>query len=362
VTPPVRTRSNSASQRGVATIEVVARHAGVAPMTVSRVLNGAANVRESTREKVLASIAALNYVPNQAAQRLAGSAQMRIGVLYSNPSSTYLSEFLVGLLDQASRSHVQLVVERCEADTHEDEYARGLIDNGIDGLILPPPLCDSKRLLQLLLQRGTPAVQVATGKAATGICAVGIDDHKAAYEMTRHVLALGHQRVSFIIGNPNQTVSARRLSGYKAAMADAGITPDETLVAQGNFNYRSGLDAAEQLLALDPRPTAIFASNDDMAAATVAVAHRLGLDVPSDLTVVGFDDSPIATTIWPELSTIRQPIADMARLALTLLVKQIRSRRSDSGEPPSHEVMDFELVRRQSDAAPRLRPPVRIRK
>jgi LacI family transcriptional regulator len=311
---------------------------------------------------VLASISALNYTPNQAAQRLAGSAQIRIGVLYSNPSSTYLSEFLVGLLDQASRSHVQLVVEKCEADTREDEHARNLIDNGIDGLILPPPLCDSKRLLQLLLNRETPAVQVATGKPTNGICAVGIDDHKAAYEMTRHVLALGHHRLGFIVGNPNQTVSSRRLSGFKAAMADAGIAPDEALIAQGTFNYRSGLDAAESLLALDPRPTAIFASNDDMAAATVAVAHRIGLDVPSDLTVVGFDDSPIATTIWPELTTIRQPIAEMAREALALLVRQIRAKRSATPEAPSHEVMDFALVRRQSDAAPRMRPPVRIKR
>jgi LacI family transcriptional regulator len=355
-----KTRANSALKRGVATIEVVARHAGVAPMTVSRVLNGATNVRESTRVKVKASIAALNYVPNQAAQRLAGSEQIRIGVLYSNPSAAYLSEFLVGLLDQASRSHVQLVVEKCEAGSSEDDQAHELINNGIDGLILPPPLCDTKSLLQLVQSTGTPAVQVATGSPAAGLSAVGIDDQKAAAEMTRHVLALGHQRVGFIIGNPNQTASARRLAGYRAALADAGLPADPALIEQGTFNYRSGLDAAELLLSLEQRPTAIFASNDDMAAATVAVAHRMGIDVPSDLTVVGFDDTAIATTIWPELTTIRQPIAEMARMALEMMVRRIRAKRSGETEPIDHHVMDFTLMRRQSDAAPRVRPPVRI--
>ncbi len=360
VKTPTKTRANSATRRGAATIEVVAQHAGVAPMTVSRVLNGATNVRESTRIKVKASIAALNYVPNQAAQRLAGSEQIRIGVLYSNPSSAYLSEFLVGLLDQASRSHVQLVVEKCEAGAREDDAARELIANGIDGLILPPPLCDAKRLLQLIQSTGTPAVQVATGSPAAGVSAVGIDDKLAATDMTRHLLALGHQRVAFITGNPNQTASARRLAGYRTAMAEAGITADDALVAQGLFNYRSGLDAAEQLLSRDPRPTAIFASNDDMAAATVAAAHRMGIDVPSDLTVVGFDDTAIATTIWPELTTIRQPIAEMARSALQQLVRRIRARRNGEDDGAEHQVMDFTLVRRQSDAAPRMRPPARI--
>ncbi|MBI3367423.1 MAG: LacI family DNA-binding transcriptional regulator, partial [Burkholderiales bacterium] len=148
--PGVKTKSRTIQRRSAPTIEVVAQHAGVSPMTVSRVINGATNVRAVTRDKVKASIAALNYVPNQAAQHLAGSRQIHIGVLYSNPSAAYLSELLVGLLDQASRSHVQLVVEKCEAGTGESESARELIGNDIDGIILPPPLCESKRLLQLV--------------------------------------------------------------------------------------------------------------------------------------------------------------------------------------------------------------------
>jgi LacI family transcriptional regulator len=128
----------------------------------------------------------------------------------------------------------------------------------------------------------------------------------------------------------------------------------------GMFTYRSGLDAAEILLAQEPRPTAIFASNDDMAAAVVAIAHRLGLDVPGDLTVAGFDDTALATTIWPELTTVRQPITGMAEAALRSLVQQVRARHSGTPQAPEHALMDYALIRRQSDAAPRMRPPARI--
>lgn len=346
-----------------ATIADVARQAGVSPMTVSRVVNGEASVRPHTRERVQAAIDALNYVPNQAARHLAGSELIRIGVLYSNPSAGYLSEFLVGLLNQASLSHVQLVVEKCgddPSDPAHTEEARNLVENGIDGLILPPPLCDAQALLDLVTRSGTPAVAVASGKADERVCAVSIDDYEAALSMTRHLIALGHQRLGFITGHPNQTASARRLAGFRDAMAEARLELPPELVARGTFNYRSGLDAAEALLALEPRPTAVFASNDDMAAATVAVAHRLSLDVPGDLTVAGFDDTAIATTIWPELTTIRQPITEMARAAVELLVRQIRAQRSGLAEPPQHERMAFALVRRQSDAAPRQRPAVRL--
>jgi LacI family transcriptional regulator len=264
----------------------------------------------------------------------------------------------VGVLNGSSVTHAQLVVEKCEAGEHEAEVARDLIANGIDGIILPPPLCDSTPLLDLIAKSSTPAVAVASGMPDRRLCAIGIDDYRAAYEMTRHLIALGHQRIGFIVGHPNQTAAARRLAGFRAAMEQAGLEVPESLVAQGMFNYRSGLDAAEVLLAADPRPTAIFASNDDMAAATVAIAHRLHLDVPGDLTVAGFDDAALATTIWPELTTVHQPITDMACAAVELLVRRIRARRDGEGGPPEHVVMDFSLIRRQSDAAPRVRPPM----
>ncbi|SEJ54151.1 transcriptional regulator, LacI family [Sphingobium sp. AP50] len=323
-------------------------------MTVSRVINGEQVVRPATREKVEAAITALNYAPSAAARTLAGGEETRVGLLYSNPSSSYLSEFLVGSLDQATRSSVDLVVEKWDDDTSVEAVVAHLQRGRIDGVILPPPLCDLPELVEALDRAGIPAVAVATGRAPSDLAAVSIDDRHAAYEMTRHLIALGHDRIGFIKGNPNQSASARRFEGYVAALGEAGLTVQDELIAQGFFTYRSGLDAAEQILSLIDPPTAIFASNDDMAAATVAIAHRTGLDVPGDLTVCGFDDTSLATTIWPELTTIRQPISAMARAAVEVLVRQLKGRRSS--DAAEHLVLDYELIRRQSDAAPRMRP------
>ncbi len=352
-------RSGTSRQTGAPTIADVAKMAGVSLMTVSRVINAESNVRESTRETVHAAIAKLNYAPNRAARRLAGAAQLRIGLLYSNPSEAYLSAFLLGSLEQASRADIQLVVQNAELGGHEREVAQRLVNSGVDGIILPPPLCDSEPVLDLLIKAKVPTVVVATGRRPDGVAAVSIDDRSAAHEMTTHLLDLGHHRIGFISGNPNLTASSERLAGYEDALRERGIALEATLIAGGLFTYRSGLDAAEELLGLDQPPSAIFASNDDMAAATVAVAHRRGLDVPGDLTVAGFDDSALATTIWPELTTIHQPIADMSRAAVDLLAGMLRGKRSGTLVEPVQVVLDYTLIRRQSDAAPRRRPTAR---
>ncbi len=323
-------------------------------MTISRVINGEKNVRESTRMAVLAAVATLNYAPNLAARMLAGSEQIRIGLLYSNPSSAYLSEFLVGSLEQARLSHVQLVVEKCDADQDEDEVAQQMLDSGIDGIILPPPLCDSARIHAVIAKAEALAVAVASARPPEGLSVVRIDDFAAAKAMTQHIIGLGHRRIGFIVGNPNQTASEQRLAGYQTALQAAGIAPDAALIAQGLFTYRSGLNAAEVLLDLTDRPTAIFASNDDMAAATVAVAHRRHLDVPTDVTVCGFDDTDFARSIWPELTTIHQPIADMSRAAVELLVTKIRARKAGKDDAFRQTMLDFTLVKRDSDGVPPL--------
>jgi LacI family transcriptional regulator len=333
----------------VVTIHDVARHAGVSPMTVSRVINAETNVREETRARVAASVAALRYAPNQAARSLASADATHIGVLYSNPSAAYLSEFLLGSLEQSSLSGCQLVIEQCEGVESEREAIERLVKGGVDGVILPAPLCDSQESLKGVEEARLPAVLVASGRPAAGLSAVSINDFEASRAMTRHLLGLGHRRIAFINGHPNQTASGQRFRGYIEGMTEAGLSVGTDQVAQGYFTYRSGLEAAEKLLDTY-RPTAIFASNDDMAAAAMAVAHRKGLDVPGDLSVAGFDDTPLATTVWPELTTVRQPIADMAREAVRLLIEQIRGRRGGRAQQVVHKLVKFTLIKRDSSA------------
>ncbi len=340
-------RKRRSRRSNLPTVADVAREAGVSPMTVSRVINGMTNVVPETRDRVREAIAKLGYVPNNAARNLAGGKQCRIALLHSNPSSAYLSEFLMGALEEASASNAQLIVEYCEESDTAQALAKKLQAHRADGVLLPPPLCDDSALIDQLHGNGLALAQIATGAPSPLANAVMIDDRSAAHAIACVLTGLGHRRIGFIAGNPNQTASALRRAGYEAALADAGLALDDALVRQGDFSYRSGLVAADALLRLPDPPTAILACNDDMAAAAVATCHRRGLDVPQDVSICGFDDTAMATTIWPELTTVRQPIAEMARSATSLLVAAVR--REPGNAAIEHRQIDFEVVRRDSE-------------
>ena len=336
------------------TIHDVARHAGVSPMTVSRVMNSNNNVREATRELVLRAVRELNYTPNAAARSLAAAQGTRIALIYTNPSAAYLSELLVGALAGASHAAAQLVIDTWDHMSRIAERAAARkIAQSVAGVILPPPLCESKAVLSELASAGIPVVAIASGRFQPDLSSVRIDDFRAAQEMTEHLISFGHSRIAFIKGHPNQTASALRYEGFQAAMTAAGLAVDQALVQQGYFTFKSGLEATEKLLNRKNPPTAIFASNDDMAAAAVSVAHRRGLDVPRDLSVVGFDDTPTATTVWPELTTIRQPVSAMATSAIELLLRGIRQRKEDESRVVADHVVAHALIKRDSVAAPR---------
>ena len=353
----------SRRSRGSVTVEDVARAAGVSAMTVSRVVNGGSNVRESTRAAVLEAIERLNYSPNAAARSLAAGDASQIGLLYSNPSAVYLSQFLIGALAGARRTGCHLVLEACEGESADEqaEATRRFANTAVEGVILPPPLSESAPVQAELAAAGIPAVSVATGQPSPGSLNVRIDDFAAAKAMTEHLIELGHRNIGFIKGHPNQIASRERYRGFIAALEEAGLSESAAAVEQGYFTFRSGLVAAERLLARQSRPTAIFASNDDMAAAAVGVAHRQGLHVPDDLSVVGFDDTSLATNIWPELTTVRQPIAAMAETAVNLLLSRLRGR--PGAEPPTEErVLEHELIIRESSGQAPAPAPVASRK
>ncbi|MET3663416.1 LacI family transcriptional regulator [Caulobacter sp. 1776] len=316
-------------------------------MTVSRVINGRPGVGPDTRATVDAAIQALGYTPNVAARSLVTSIELKIGVIYSNPSAAFMSDFLTGVFEEASTRGARLILLKGDENGRPPSPAalKGLIESGVRGAILAPPLGEAPAVLQALRKARLPLAAVGAYDVEGAIC-VRIDDRRAAYEMTRDLIALGHRRLGFILGNPDQAASAERLTGFYAAVREA--VDVVTTIAQGDFSFTSGLAAAEQLLDAPTPPTAIFASNDDMAAAVVSVAHRRHLDVPGELTVVGFDDTSPAVTVWPPLTTVHQPVRRLAAEALGLLAAQIAS-----GEPlgdRSDRVLDHEIVTRLSTA------------
>ncbi|MFV3126987.1 LacI family DNA-binding transcriptional regulator [Niveispirillum sp. KHB5.9] len=329
------------------TVHDVAKLAGVSPMTVSRVANGT-KVREPLRKKVEAAIRELNYVPNVAA-RVARSGSLRIGVLFNNPRSSNLGDFLMGAFHQSGRDGSQLVIEPVAAHPAPVDAVRKLVAAGVDGMILPPPLCDSLEALDLLWQSDIAALSFATADPRSHSSAVLVDDFEGARAMVRHLLSLGHRDIAFVRGNPSHSPALRREEGFRAAMAQAGQPVRPEWVVQGDFSYRSGLEAGRRLLTgAEPRPSAIFSSNDDMAAAIMAIALGAGLRVPADLSICGFDDTPIASLMWPQLTTVHQPIAEMASKAVEMLTDFIKERRGGAAPAVRHHVAPFALRERES--------------
>ncbi|WP_298332989.1 LacI family DNA-binding transcriptional regulator [Asticcacaulis sp.] len=339
----------SASDQKVVTIHDVARHAGVSSMTVSRVINKNVNVREPLRERVMASIKALDYTMNMAARSTrSGMGGTRIGILYSHPSASYLNEVMLGGLDEAAKLGAQLILEKCGGLDSQKKAVKRLIAAGVDGVIIPPPLCDSAQTVKMLASEGVPVLALATAKPLPEVSAVRIDDFAGALALTRHLTKLGHARIGFIKGDPAHTPTEVRYEGFMKGMAEAGLTVDPSLVVQGQFTYKSGLQAGMTLLDRQDRPTAIFASNDDMGAAVVAVAHGLRIRIPEDLSVCGFDDTPVASTIWPQLTTVHQPIVSMGRNAVATIFEKIKEGRSSGSAAPIHRLMKFTLMERGS--------------
>jgi LacI family transcriptional regulator len=346
-------KSDHNNRRNV-TVQDVARVAGVSAMTVSRVVNDSHRVRESTRTAVLDVIERLQYRPNTAARSLVKGEGTQIGLLYANPSSAYLSQLLLGALAGALRYSCHLLLEPCndEGVLAQVNAARRFARARVQAVILPPPFSDALAAQEELDREGIPWVTIAMGRPSPSSLNVRIDDYHAALEMTRYLIALGHRNIAFIRGQPSQMASIERYRGFVTGIGEAGLDPGRMPIEHGDFSFRSGLECAERILGRSPRPTAIFASNDDMAAASVGVAHRQLLRVPEDVSVVGFDDSALATTIWPELTTIRQPIADMAESAVALLSSLLQ--RGTRGASVAHRELVFphHLIVRGSTAPP----------
>jgi LacI family transcriptional regulator len=336
-----------------ARIQDVAEKAGVSMMTVSRVLNQDAKVSDKTRQKVMQFVKELNYRPNVSARRLASTKSFFIGLLYDNPSASYVSQFLLGSLKRCRASGYHLVVDEADPDLEVTlASVKDLIDvTQVDGMILLPPVCNIPEVVAMLQESKVPFVRISPDSHLTSSPYVCLDDYQAAFEVTENLIRQGHTKIGHIIGHPNQGSSRLRYQGYLDALRSNEITVPPEYIEQGFFTYKSGLSAATNMLALPDKPTAIFAGNDDMAAAAIAAAHMKNITVPDELSIVGFDDTQLATTVWPCISTVRQPIQEMAELAIELLTSGRYDDLSQVNPREFRHVLDFKIIERESSQA-----------
>jgi len=334
-----------------ATIDNVAALAGVSIKTVSRVVNNEPNVRQATQEKVRDAIKQLNYRPSPSARSLASNRSFLVAMLYDNPSAHYIIDVQHGILKECRKRNYDLLIHPCKYQDAElcHEIENLLSKSRVDGVILTPPLSDIPEVMTTLDSLKMPYVRISPAEHHELSACVYCDDSRAAKDMAEYLIGLGHRRIGFIAGHPDHSSSAAREEGFGQALAEHKIKQPKRLVRQGFYDCDSGREAALHMLKASKPPTAIFACNDNMAAGVIQAAHSLNIDIPAQLSVVGFDDSPICTLTWPELSTIRQPIEELAEKATALLLNEL------SNKPTSHEEKSLHcslILRDSSGPAP----------
>ncbi len=338
-------------RNSVSTINDVARLAGVSIKTVSRVMNNEPNVREETRAKVKDAANLLHYRPNLLARSLAGSRSFLIGLLYDNPNASYVTDLQRGVIGRCRESGYHVLTEPQDATAPDLERAiSGLLATiRLDGVVLTPPLCDMAVVLQTVEAAGVPYVRVAPFLHPGRSASVRMDEARAAYDMTQTLLKAGHRDIGFVLGHPEHGGAHQRYEGFVKAMREAGVEPRSAWVKQGYFSFDSGVEAARSYFAEGAeRPTAIFASNDEMAFGIMAYAQQIGVRMPDEMSIVGFDDAPGSALIWPHLTTIRQPVAELAYMAADILLRHANGE--DEGAPLGDvaRMLPFELVTRDS--------------
>jgi LacI family transcriptional regulator len=316
-----------------ATINDIARLANVSKKTVSRVINQSPFVKDATRAKIDAVIQQIGYAPDPQARGLAFRRSFLIGLIYDNPNAQYIVNIQDGVLDALRGSGFELVVHPC--DRLNEDFLPGIrrfIERQkLHGVVLLPPISEDQTLAQALREIDCQYVRVASVRLDTTSRAILCNDREATTEAANYLEALGHRHIGLIAGPPQYRSAYERVQGFTTALEARGVSMPPEMIVEGAYTFDSGVACAEALLARRPRPTAIFACNDEMAAGVYKAAYRLGISIPEELSVVGFDDSPLAARLSPSLTTIRMPIRDMGRLAAAKLIPPKVADEVDTG-------------------------------
>lgn len=330
----------------------VAKHAGTSVKTVSRVVNHEPHVQDALRQKVWDSIKFLGYVPSPSARTLRSNRSYTIHMIAHKARSNFINALQAGALTATEALGYRLVTTMLDQQTIANPKAftawcQALQNNGKpDGIILVPPYSNNPHVNETISSYAIPIIRIGPNDITDNNTTIMIDDRSAARDAVQYLIQLGHKRIAFIRGIEEQNTTHERFKGYMDALSLADLKLDKSLVMPGAFSFESGLKAGHKLLALANPPSAIFAANDDMAAGVLVAAHSLGIKVPEQLSVFGFDDSELAEKMWPALTTIRQPLIEFGESAIKRLVSIVGMK---ADERISHvDTLDYEMVVRQS--------------
>jgi len=329
----------------------VAREAGVSVKTASRVINQERWVSEETRRRVDQAIGKLGFRPSLSARALAGKRSFVVAFIYDVIAPTEVAAALTGAIKRCRLADYHVLVDQVTTVSPDvgDHVARLVSSAHLDGVILAPPVSDSIAVLEALERSGIPYVRMAPYRDLGRSPYVGINDFRAAFEMTSHLIDLGHREIAFVKGDPQHGASHARYDGFLASMRHGGCPIAPEHVFQGDFTFSSGVAAFNALRRQANAPTAIFASNDMMALGICATAQSRGLRIPADLSVAGFDDAPGSASAHPGLTTVRQSFLDMATAAADYLIELASGPKAQA---PDFRILDFEIVVRGSTASP----------
>lgn len=338
--------------RGATTISDIARLTGVSKKTVSRVINGSELVHPETRDKIKALMTELKYTPDPQARGLAFRHSFLIGLVFDNPTAQYIVNMQYGVLDALRDSGFELVVHPC--DSKRADYIDGIRHfvqrQKLYAVILIPRVSEDQALAEMLQELGVRYVRIASVALDEPGRMVKTHDRRAGSEVAEYLESLGHRHIGLITGPKRYRSSIERGGGFREGLERRGITLRDEAVYEGGYTFESGVAGAEALLRREPRPTAIFACNDEMAAGVYKAAQRMGLSIPDDLTVIGYDDSPLASQLWPPLTTIHLPVREIGRQAASLVLTKDRQQNPEGN---SAITVSPHLVIRDSSQPPR---------
>ena len=316
-----------------ATIKDVAKHAGVSIKTVSRVTNNEASVRQITKDKVNEAIKKLKYSPNLSARNLAATSSFVIAFVYDNPNAYYIIDMQNGILSACREKGYELLIHPCDSKSDKiSEQLVTMVENSrVSGLILTPPLSENADIIKSLDEINANYIRIIAGnnshenqeKIQRGV--VFVNDSSAAKAITSHLLKLGHEKIAFLSGDKDHKSTEERLKGFIEALSEFNMLPLNEHIIDGEYSFESGVKGAQQLLSHHIKPTAIVACNDEIAAGALFAARLAGVDIPNELSIVGFENSPFSRQTWPKLTTVHQPTTDIAHVATKMLIANTKS-------------------------------------